>query len=153
MHPLGVVPETAVDCGQSAGVLEPVFFVVVFITRTGQAVPSGDYSSGGTLSAPIGCSPRDRRPLRAVGGGLRELKLFLASTDRTCSSLTRRLSNSGAGFASSKMFLSEFCSSGGTPSAPARCSPGASVGLDESGRGFKSLVKPPCSRHSTYLLV
>ena len=86
MHPLGVVPETAVDCGQSAGVLEPIF-LLLFITRTGQAIPSGDYSGGGTLSAPTGCSPRDRHRLRAVGGGLRELKLFLAGTDRTCSSL------------------------------------------------------------------
>ena len=150
MHPLGVVPETAVDCGQLAGVLEPVF-LLLFITRTGQAVPSGDYSSGGTPSAPTGCSPRDRRRLQAVGGGMRELKLFLAGTDRTCSSLTRRSSNTGDGFASSKMFLSEFSSSGGTLSAPTGCSPRASVGLDESGRGFKSLGKPPGSWHSKYL--
>ena len=86
MLPLGVVPETAVDCGQSAGVLEPIF-LLLFITQTGQAIPSGDYSSGGTLSAPTGCSPRDRHRLRAVGGGLRELKLFLAGTDRTFPSL------------------------------------------------------------------
>ena len=122
MHPLGVVPETAVDCGQSAGVLEPVF-LLLFTTRTGQAVASGDYSSEGTLSAPTGCSSRDRRRLRAVRGGMRELKLFLAGTDRTCSSLTRRSSNTGDRFASSKMFLSESSSSGGTLSAPTGCSP------------------------------
>ena len=122
MHPLGVVLETVVDCGQSAGVLEPIF-LLLFITRTGQAVPSGDYSSGGTLSAPTGCSSRDHHRLRAVGGGMRELKLFLAGTDRTCSSLTRRSSNTGDRFASSKMFLSESSSSGGTLSAPTGCSP------------------------------
>ena len=123
----------------------------MFITRNSQAVPSGDYSCGGTLGAPTGCIPRDRRRLRAVGGGLRELKIFLAGTDRTCSSLTRRSSNSGASFASSKMFLSEFSSSGGTLSAPTGCSPRASVRLDESGRGFKSLGKPPGSWHNKYL--
>ena len=32
---------------------------------------SGNRTSGGTLSAPAGCSPRDRGRLRAVGGGLR----------------------------------------------------------------------------------
>ena len=82
---------------------------------------------------------------------MRELKLFLVGTDRTCSSLTRRSSNTGDGFASSKMFLSESSSSGGTLSAPTGCSPRASVGLDESGRGFKSLGKPPCSWHGKYL--
>ena len=135
------------------GSLRACLFLFLFITRTGQAIPSGDYSSGGTLSAPTGCSPRDHRRLRAVGGGMRELKLFLAGTDRTCSSLTRRSSNTGDGFASSKMFLSEFSSSGGTLTAPTGCSPRASVGLDEPGRGFKSPSKPPHSRHSKYLLV
>ena len=128
-------------------------FCCLAVTRTGRTVPSGYHSSGGTLSAPTGCSPRDCCRLRAVGGGMRELKLFLDGTDRTCSSLTRRSSNSGAGFASSKMFLSEFSSSGGTLSAPAGCSPRASVELDESGRGFKSPGKPPPSRHGKYLLV
>ena len=60
-------------------------------------------------------------------------------------------SNCGDGFASSKMFLFEFSSSGGTLSAPTGCSPRASVGLDESGRGFKSPGKPPRSRHDKYL--
>ena len=121
------------------------------VTRVGRTVPSGYHSSGGTLSAPTGCSPRDCCRLRAVGGSMRELKLFLAGTDRTCSSLTRRSSNTGDGFASSKMFLSESSSSGGTLSAPTGCSPRASVGLDESGRGFKSFGKPPGSWHSKYL--
>ena len=125
--------------------------MLLFITWTGQAVPSGNYFSGGMLSAPTGCSPRDRRRLQADGRGLGELTIFLAGTDRTCSSLTRRSSNSGAGFASSKMFLSEFSSSGGTLSAPTRCSPQASVGLEEPGRGFKSPGKPPHSQHGKYL--
>ena len=67
------------------GALELV--CLLFATRTSQAVPSGDYSSGGTLSAPTGCSA------------------------------------------------------------------GASLGLDEPGRGFKSPGKPPRSRHGKYLLV
>ena len=61
-------------------------------------------------------------------------------------------SNCGAGFVSSKMFLFEFSSSGGTLSAPTGCSSRVSVGLDESGRGFKSPSKPPRSRHGKYLL-
>ena len=48
-------------------------------TRFRQVVSSDNQISGGTLSAPIGCSPRDRGRLRAVGWGLNKLLSFIHS--------------------------------------------------------------------------
>lgn len=55
MHPLGVVPKAPVDWKQSAGVLELVFHH--YHSDSVRAFLSVYGSSGGTLSAPTGCSP------------------------------------------------------------------------------------------------
>ena len=84
MHPLGVVPKAKVDCWQSAlGFIIsgfPSFDYVEWISQTGRLVDSVfNRISGGTLSAPTGCSPRDCGRLLAVDYSLKEyisLSLF-----------------------------------------------------------------------------
>ena len=58
VHPLGVVPETTVDCLQSTVVFKPRAFSFLLVSL--ELVEWNHGTGGGTLSAPTGCSPRDR---------------------------------------------------------------------------------------------
>ena len=77
MHPLGVVPKAKVDYWQSALgfiiLVFPSFDYGDWISQTGRLVDSVfDWSiSGGTLSAPTGCSPRDYGRMLVFGCSLR----------------------------------------------------------------------------------
>ena len=82
MHPLGVVPKAKVDCWQSAlGFIILVFAsfdYVDWISQTGRLVDSVfNRISGGTLSAPTGCSPRDYGRMLVFGCSLRNVCFFL----------------------------------------------------------------------------
>ena len=73
MHPLGVVPETAVGCLHRRGSERDILDCCFFLTRTGRAWSSEVESSGGTLSAPTGCSPRDYCRSFTIGSNLKNL--------------------------------------------------------------------------------
>ena len=126
MHPLGVVPETAVGCLHRRGSERDIVDCFFFLTRTGRAWSSEAESSGGTLSAPTGCSPRDPRRLRAVGGSLRAL-FFL------------HLANTRIG----RTIPSGYHSSGGTLSAPTGCSPRDYCRSFTIGSSLKNLDSEP----------